>query len=119
MSVNLETLGIDRMSVEQLQPYHRGNNYASDLLWIIHTLDIVDKHRLLIVVSERASVDSASLSNGRILYSSGRPVDDGAVVLTGRGQAFSAGADLKEFQASLQDNATQHWQSGGPWLDGM
>src|SRR5207237_3635218 len=41
----------------------------------------------------------------------------GAVVLTGRGQVFSAGADLKEFQASLQDNATQHWQSGEPWLD--
>jgi enoyl-CoA hydratase/carnithine racemase len=40
----------------------------------------------------------------------------GAIAITGRGPAFSAGADLKEFQASLQDNATQHWQSGEPWF---
>ncbi len=43
--------------------------------------------------------------------------DIGAIVLTGRGEVFSAGADLKEFQASLQDNATRHWQTGEPWFD--
>jgi len=30
---------------------------------------------------------------------------------------FSAGADLKEFQASLQDSATRHWQTGEPWFE--
>jgi enoyl-CoA hydratase/carnithine racemase len=43
--------------------------------------------------------------------------DVGAVVLTGRGKAFSAGADLKEFHASLSDDATRHWQNGEPWYD--
>jgi enoyl-CoA hydratase/carnithine racemase len=43
--------------------------------------------------------------------------DVGAIVLTGRGEVFSAGADLKEFQASLQDDATRHWQTGEPWFE--
>src|SRR5439155_825089 len=43
--------------------------------------------------------------------------DIGAIVLTGRGEVFSAGADLKEFQASLQDDATRHWQTGEPWFE--
>jgi methylglutaconyl-CoA hydratase len=38
-------------------------------------------------------------------------------VVTGGGEVFSAGADLREFQASLQDNAAQHWDSGAPWLE--
>jgi methylglutaconyl-CoA hydratase len=46
-----------------------------------------------------------------------RDAEIGAVVITGRGGVFSAGADLKEFEASLNDNATQHWQTGEPWLD--
>jgi enoyl-CoA hydratase/carnithine racemase len=41
----------------------------------------------------------------------------GAVVITGRGSVFSAGADLKEFHDSLTDTATQHWQSGEPWFE--
>jgi enoyl-CoA hydratase/carnithine racemase len=41
----------------------------------------------------------------------------GAIVITGGGEVFSAGADLKEFQASLQGSATEHWESGAPWLE--
>lgn len=33
--------------VERLQPYHRGNSYEGDPLWILHELDRVNKHRLL------------------------------------------------------------------------
>ncbi len=31
--------------IESLQPYHRGNNYASDPLWILRELWNMDKHR--------------------------------------------------------------------------
>jgi hypothetical protein len=34
-------------AVEGLQPYHRGNAYESDPLWVLHELDNINKHRLL------------------------------------------------------------------------
>lgn len=43
--------------------------------------------------------------------------DIGACVIAGRGEVFSAGADLKEFQASLDDDATRHWQTGDAWME--
>ncbi len=36
-----------KTAVEGLQPYHRGNAYETDPLWIIHELDNINKHRLL------------------------------------------------------------------------
>jgi hypothetical protein len=33
--------------VEGLQPYHRGNAFESDPLWLLHDLDRIDKHRSL------------------------------------------------------------------------
>jgi enoyl-CoA hydratase/carnithine racemase len=38
-----------------------------------------------------------------------------AVVLTGAGEHFSAGADLREFAAELKQNAARHWESGALW----
>jgi len=32
--------------IEQLQPYNRGQNFASDPLWLLHELSRIDKHRL-------------------------------------------------------------------------
>ena len=34
-------------TVEGLQPYYRGTAYREDLLWLLHDLDRIDKHRLL------------------------------------------------------------------------
>lgn len=51
------------------------------------------------------------------LKSSEADTEIGAVVITGRGSVFSAGADLKEFHSSLGDSATQHWESGEPWFE--
>jgi len=41
----------------------------------------------------------------------------GAVVLTGAGGNFSAGADLQEFNASLDAGSVEHWTSGEAWAD--
>lgn len=41
----------------------------------------------------------------------------GAVVLTGAGESFSAGADLQEFSESLAASSVEHWTSGGPWAE--
>lgn len=35
--------------IKNLQPYHRGKDFASDPLWVLHELSNIDKHRLLIV----------------------------------------------------------------------
>lgn len=32
--------------IEQLQPYHRGNDYRDDPLWGLHEMWLADKHRL-------------------------------------------------------------------------
>ena len=39
-----------------------------------------------------------------------------AVILTGAGDNFSAGGDLKEFAAELEMQAYQHWQAAEPWI---
>jgi hypothetical protein len=36
--------------IRELQPYQRGNDFASDPLWLIHELDKADKHRSINVV---------------------------------------------------------------------
>lgn len=38
--------------VESLQPYHAGDASHLEPLWVLHDLDIVDKHRLLLVLDE-------------------------------------------------------------------
>ena len=35
--------------IKGLQPYHRGKDFASDPLWVLHELSNIDKHRLLIM----------------------------------------------------------------------
>jgi hypothetical protein len=35
--------------IEKLQPYAAGNDGESDIIWVLSQLDIIDKHRLLIV----------------------------------------------------------------------
>ena len=39
-----------RTIIEGLQPYNRGQKFASDPLWVLHELSRIDKHRLPLVV---------------------------------------------------------------------
>lgn len=39
----------------------------------------------------------------------------GAVVLTGAGESFCAGADLQEFLDSIDAGSVEHWQAGEVW----
>lgn len=41
----------------------------------------------------------------------------GAVVVTGRGGTFSAGADLEEFRSTLGATPPVHWETAEPWID--
>lgn len=37
--------------IKSLQPYHRGKDFASHPLWVLHDLSNIDKHRLLLVAN--------------------------------------------------------------------
>ncbi|HEX3377308.1 MAG TPA: hypothetical protein VHS29_10640 [Candidatus Acidoferrales bacterium] len=39
--------------IEKLQPYATGNDGESDVIWMLSQLDIIDKHRLLIVTASK------------------------------------------------------------------
>lgn len=52
--VQKQIAGIDPLvqaSIHALQPYHRGNDYKSHKLWMLHNLSNIDKHRLLLVAT--------------------------------------------------------------------
>ncbi len=80
--------GIDPLAqadIEELQPYKRGNNFASDPLWVLHKLSNFDKHRLphLTLVLRVATLhfigDFVPVLPKDIEWTEG-PLEDGAVV---------------------------------------
>lgn len=44
-----------RQAIEALQPFHAGDDAVSHPLWLIHDLDIIDKHRRLLTAPAAAS----------------------------------------------------------------
>jgi hypothetical protein len=44
--------------IESAQPYQRGAAFSDDPLWILHGMDITDKHRLLVVTKSKVSLPS-------------------------------------------------------------
>jgi hypothetical protein len=48
--------------IESLQPY-KTENLSSSVLWTLHTADIEDKHRLLVVVTASAMMESISITS--------------------------------------------------------
>ncbi len=45
--------------IESFQPYHRGDDYVRDPLWVLHGLWIMDKHHNTAIVAIGARVDDA------------------------------------------------------------
>lgn len=48
--------------IEKLQPYATGNAGADDILWVLHQLDIIDKHRLLLVTVSKFRATSFTVT---------------------------------------------------------
>lgn len=48
--------------IEKLQPYATGNAGADDVIWALHQLDIIDKHRLLLVTVSKFRPTSFSIT---------------------------------------------------------
>lgn len=46
-----------RSLIDSFQPYHVPSGFEWSLLWVLHRMDIEDKHRLLTVVTANAAVD--------------------------------------------------------------
>jgi hypothetical protein len=60
--------------IERLQPYKTGDN-EKDVLWILSQLDIIDKHRLLIVAETQARPTAFKITtpDGRALFAHDTP----------------------------------------------
>jgi hypothetical protein len=56
-------------AIEDLQPYKTSDPPETSLLWQLSQLDIIDKHRLLVVVSQKFKVTGfeATLPNGQTI----------------------------------------------------
>lgn len=87
--------------IEKLQPYHAadiGSRPTSDFLWAVHHLDIVDKHRMLLVVGKKfRTTDLIYTLNDRAPVSvtvdqSWRPLEDGTEIATIDISAFAPDA---------------------------
>ena len=95
--------------IESLQPYHRGPAYATSPLWIVHDLDITDKHRLLVMVVASVSVERLSVIEGKPEHvtidkwpSTTRATVPGAEVISLTIQPSGFGVKVKgEFRAQI------------------
>jgi hypothetical protein len=84
--------------IKRLQPYIRGDEFASDPLWMLHELSNMDKHRAphitQVAISTWADFPDASHLPGTINIHMG-PFEDGAEIAsyTPRTSAFAEGFD--------------------------
>ncbi len=107
---------IDKMSpaarrqIIRLQPYHRGNDAHFESLWILHRLDIIDKHRELSIIGGRYSlpdtfrpqeVNEAMLVQGGRIYI---PFNDGDEIRI-------LGVD-KDFEPDVTGWIQVRWENG-------
>lgn len=80
---DLPGVGADALAlIERLQPYQRGPEFQTDPLWVVHRLDIIDKHRRLFLVNTTLVGTVWRAIRGELSESEGGigPFADGAVV---------------------------------------
>ena len=99
--------------IEGLQPYHatdEGKRPASAFLWAIHHLDIIDKHRILLIVGKKfRTIDLRySVNEGPFISvgvdQSWRPMEDGTEV---------ASIDMTPLAAGAKPEDKMRMQGGG------
>lgn len=81
--------------IESLQPYHSADSKNS-IIQILHDLDIVDKHRLLVVVTHAARM-------GRVIRTVGELTSDVAIIVA------HVPPDPVPFFRAIEDGVEVHW----------
>jgi hypothetical protein len=74
--------------IEKLQPYAAGNAGRDDILWVLSQLDIIDKHRLIVVLAQQfrpihvtATVPTREMFDFDIPNGKWKPLEDGAEII--------------------------------------
>jgi hypothetical protein len=70
--------------IEQLQPYHRGHAFETDPLWVLATLNNIDKHRALHVLTRVMSGATFPLSRVAMKLLGGNVYVMGGIAAEGR-----------------------------------
>ena len=55
-----------KAAIEALQPYKRGRGYRKNLLWLLEKLNNTDKHRMLVLLIQKAHGTSITVNRGKI-----------------------------------------------------
>jgi hypothetical protein len=83
--------------IKCLQPSLRGNNYASDPLWVLYELSNIDKHRLIhtpIVTGDNIAIDAPDSVIAIKGFEAGSSVKDGAEVARFSTKNFKLGQEV-------------------------
>jgi hypothetical protein len=107
-------------AIEDFQPYKTSNPPNTAFLWLLSELDIIDKHRLLVVVAQKIKMTEIAGTMGnakRIVLdpkSDWKPREDGAELFT---VEFSSGAPTK-MHMEVQTATTVQFADTGLVCDG-
>lgn len=74
--------------IERRQPYEAGNAREEDILWVLSQLDIIDKHRLIVVLAQQfrpihvtVTVPTGEVFDFDIPNGKWKPLKDGAEII--------------------------------------
>jgi hypothetical protein len=117
---------IDRQAladIKELQPYQTGNLGDENVLWVLSQLDIVDKHRLLVVIARqlrptsfKIEVPSGESFEHRLPRSDWKPLEGGAEIIR-----FDLSGVLKaqgKVRVNLDTAAMAYLKDTGLFCDG-
>lgn len=66
-------------NIEALQPYHRGQAAEKHILWVLHYLDVIDKHRIVPVIGNAGVIYPYGVRGPFYLKVMGRILEGGNV----------------------------------------
>lgn len=112
-------------AVEECQPYNAANGVPNQTaIWILHKLDIIDKHRLLLVARDEFAVrrfwfSADDLVNQLVVLPDlqWKPMEDGAEIL--RFQITGGPAKKTEVNVKIEAARSVQFLNTGLFCDGM